>query len=37
MGKLGAGDQFQDLEVNGRTWSGVTRLKIGTGGRILCR
>jgi hypothetical protein len=37
VGKLGERDHFQDLGVNGRAWTGVTRLKISAGVRILCR
>lgn len=37
MEKVGEGDHFQELEVNGRAWTGVTRLRIGTGGRMLCK
>ena len=28
---------FQALGVNGRAWTGINRLKIGAGGRILCK
>jgi hypothetical protein len=37
VGILRERDHFQDLGVNGRAWTEVTRLRIGTGGRMLCR